>query len=322
VTPYQHADVRRSVGQLADSVLPYLALWAVMIYTWNISYWLTLPLIVLAAGFLVRVFIIFHDCGHGAFFKSQRANDVVGVITGVLTFTPYYHWRHHHALHHATAGNLDRRGIGDVWTMTVAEYQAASRWRRFAYRFFRFPLVTFLIGPIFMFVIAQRFPTEPAGRREKLSVHATNLALAGIVALAVFAIGWRAYLAIQLPIMLVAGAAGVWLFYVQHQFDGTYWARQPNWDFAKAALQGSSLYKLPRVLQWFSGNIGFHHIHHLSPRIPNYFLQRCYEENPILQQVRPLTLLASLRSLRLHLWDEAQGQLVGFGRFKAAPAAR
>ncbi len=320
VASYQSPNLGRSLWQIVNTFVPYIVLWILMVRSLEVSYWLTLALAVLAAGFLVRIFIFFHDCGHGSFFKSSRANDIFGVITGILTFTPYYAWRHAHAIHHATAGDLDRSGVGDIWTMTVSEYRAAPRRKQLAYRIFRFPPVTFLIGPIVVFLILQRFPMGEKGRRERMSVWATDLALLGIVAALSALIGLKAYVLIQFPIMVLAGMAGVWLFYVQHQFEGTYWERHEKWDFVTSALQGASYYKLPRILQWFSGNIGFHHIHHLSPKIPNYKLQACFNANPIFQQVKPLTVRASLKSLGLHLWDEDNRRLVGFGDLKTATA--
>ena len=312
VAPFQHADTRRSAWQLVDSLIPYLVLWILMYWSLSISYWLTLALAVLAAGFMVRLFIIFHDCGHGSFFASQRANDAVGILTGILTFTAYYDWRHSHAVHHATAGDLDRRGTGDVFTMTVDEYLDASWWKRLAYRLYRFPPVMFGIGPSVVFLIVQRFPIRVAGQRERNSVLWTDLALLVILVAAALTIGWQAYLLIQIPIMVIGGAAGVWLFYIQHQFEGVYWERHEKWDFVAVALQGSSFYKLPRVLQWFTGNIGFHHIHHLSPRIPNYNLEPCHNASPLFQAVPPITIRSSLKSLGLRLWDERSRHLVGF----------
>jgi omega-6 fatty acid desaturase (delta-12 desaturase) len=312
VAAYQNPDLRRSLWQLANSVVPFLALWCLSYRFLAVSYWLTLATAVLAAGFLVRVFIIFHDCGHGSFFRSKAANDTVGFVTGVLTLTPYFDWRHEHALHHATAGDLDRRGRGDVWTMTVAEYRAASFWQRLGYRLYRNPLVMFGIGPLYVFLLKQRLPRPGSGTRERMSVHVTNLALTVILAALAVTIGVKAVLLVHLPILAISGAAGVWLFYVQHQFEGVYWQRGEQRDYVDVALKGSSLFALPRVLQWFSGNIGFHHIHHLSPRIPNYRLEKCYREQPLFQSVDRITLLSSLRTLRLRLYDEASRRLVGF----------
>jgi omega-6 fatty acid desaturase (delta-12 desaturase) len=318
IAPYQTPELRSSLWQLADSVVPYLALWYVGYLLLSVSYWLTLAVAVFAAGFMVRIFIVFHDCGHGSFFKSRLANDVTGFITGVLTFTPYHDWRHEHALHHASAGDLERRGHGDVTTLTVEEYRKLSLLGRLSYRLYRNPVVLLGIGPLFVFLFQQRFPTRGSALRERLSVHLTNLALAALAAVLVATIGLKATLLVELPIIAIAGAAGVWLFYVQHQFEQVYWARGSSRDFVAAALLGSSLYKLPRVLQWFTGNIGFHHIHHLSPRIPNYKLERCHREQPLFQRVNTLTLLSSLRSLRLRLYDEVAGKLVSFRQAAAS----
>ncbi|MDX1436305.1 MAG: fatty acid desaturase [Anaerolineales bacterium] len=312
VADYQTPDTWRSVWQVINTLTPYFLLWIVMYYSLGVSYWLTLLLSIPAAGFLVRTFIIFHDCGHGSFFKTKRANNTLGIITGILTFTPYYRWRHHHAIHHATAGDLDRRGTGDIHTMTVDEYKALPLQKRFLYQLSRNPLLMFTVGSAAVFLIAHRFPYQTTGKRERYSVYWTNLALLAIFIGAALTIGWQAYILIQLPIIILASTLGVWLFYVQHQFEDVYWERHEDWSFEAAALEGSSFYKLPKVLQWFTGNIGYHHIHHLSPRIPNYKLQACHEENPIFQEVEPLTLMSSLRSLSLRLWDEDQRIMVGF----------
>jgi len=315
VAPYSNPDAKRSTWQVINTLVPYFILWALMLWSLNVSYWLTLLLAIPAAGFMVRAFIIFHDCGHGSFFKSRKANTVLGYITGIITFTPYHQWRHHHAIHHATAADLDRRGTGDVWTATVEEYLSFPRWKQFFYRFYRNPFVMFLINPVLLFGIGNRFAGKTKGL-ERASVYWTNFALLGILILAHFTIGLKAYFLVQLPIMWIGTAAGVWLFYVQHNFDGVYWERHDDWDFVKAGLEGSSFYKLPKVLQWFTGNIGFHHIHHLSPRIPNYKLERCHRENPIFQ-VRPITLLTSLKSLTYRLWDEKGRQLISYRRLKS-----
>jgi omega-6 fatty acid desaturase (delta-12 desaturase) len=282
----------------------------------KVSWWLIIPLAILAGGLMVRTFIIFHDCGHGSFFNSQKANHILGAITGVLTFTPYYHWRWEHAIHHSSSGDLDRRGTGDIWTLTVQEYLESSRWKRFAYRLARNPLILFVLAPLFLFTVLERIPSRKAPLRERYSVYWTNLAL-GLVAIGlIWAFGWKAYLIIQLTILTVAASAGVWMFYVQHQFEGVYWERTEEWDYVKAALHGSSFYKLPRVLQWFSGNIGFHHIHHLSSRIPNYNLEKCHKEEPLFQTVKPITFFASFKSFTFRLWDEQQRRLVGFGHVR------
>jgi omega-6 fatty acid desaturase (delta-12 desaturase) len=314
INRYAQPDQRKAIWQLVNTFVPYLGLWVLMVYTvkTGVSYWITLGLAVVAAALMVRIFIFFHDCCHGSFFASPRANTVLGYISGIITFTPYHSWRRSHALHHATAGNLDRRGVGDVWTMTVEEYRAAPRKTQIAYRLYRNPLIMFGLGPVGSFLISQRFPPKEAKQRERLSVLVTNLALLAIVVLASLTIGFWTYVLIQLPIIVIGGALGIWLFYVQHQYEGVYWAREEAWDFSTAAFEGSSYYKLPRVLQWFTGNIGLHHIHHLRPRIPNYNLQACYDQVPAMQAVRPLGIRASLASLRMNLWDEAQGDLVSF----------
>jgi omega-6 fatty acid desaturase (delta-12 desaturase) len=288
-----------------------------MILSLNISYWLTLLIAPIAAGMYVRLFIIFHDCGHGSFFKSSKANHWVGSIIGVLVFTPYFFWRQSHAVHHATAGNLDKRGVGDVWTMTVEEYLNASRWKRFVYRAYRNPVIMFGIAPVFMFLVVQRIPTTKSSyrKRERNSIHWTNFGLVLYGTIISLIIGFESFLLIQIPVMWIASSAGVWLFYVQHQFEGVYWERAKEWNFVKAGLEGSSFYKLPKILQWFTGNIGFHHIHHLSPRIPNYLLEKCHQENEMFQ-IKPVNILTSLKSLSFRLWDEGKGQLIHFRHLK------
>jgi omega-6 fatty acid desaturase (delta-12 desaturase) len=316
IAKYQQPELVRSIWQIINTLVPYFALWVLMVLSLQVSYWLTLLLAIPAAGFMIRTFILFHDCGHGSFFKSKRANATLGIITGILTFTPYYSWRHAHAVHHATVADLDRRGVGDVLTLTVKEYQALPGRKKLGYRLVRQPLVMFTVGSLAVFLIGHRFSKRGDARRERWSVYWTNLALAGIITLLSFTIGLKAFILVQLPILVLGTSAGVWLFYVQHQFEGTYWARHNNWDYLTAALKGSSFYKLPRVLQWFTGNIGYHHIHHVSPRIPNYLLEKCHNAHPLFQQVKPLTLTSSLRSLRLRFWDEEAQKLVGFAELK------
>lgn len=306
----------RALWQLTNTVGGFILLWALLYWSLSVSPWLTAGLAVLAGLLLVRVFIIFHDCGHGSFLKSRAANDAVGFICGVLTFTPYHHWRWEHSLHHAGSGDLDRRGVGDIWTMTVQEYLGSSRWRRLAYQLARNPIVLFVLAPAFMFLIRERFPSRGANARERNSVWWMNAALAVMVGALCWLFGWKTYLLIQLTISVVGGGIGVWMFYVQHQFDDAYWERRGEWDYTAAALEGSSYYQLPKVLQWFSGNIGFHHIHHLSPRIPNYHLERCHRSHPLFADVKPLTIWRSLRSIHLHLWDEEARRLVSFRQLR------
>lgn len=317
VARYRRPSFWRSVWQMVDTLIPYAGLWYLMYRSLTVSYWITAALAVLAAGFLVRVFIIHHDCGHGAFFKSQKVNDFWGYVTGVLTFTPYHLWRWKHAVHHAASGDLDRRGLGDVWTLTVQEYLAASRWKRLGYRLVRNPIVLLVIAPLYLFLIEYRFAPSKPSRRERHSVYWTNLGVLAVAAALSAVFGLKAYLLLQLAVMAISGSAGVWLFYVQHQFEGVYWQRHGEWDYTTAALEGSSFYKLPRILQWFSGNIGFHHIHHLSPRIPNYYLEKCHRADPLFQRVPAVTLFASFKSFTFRLWDEQGHKLVGFGHLRS-----
>ncbi|MBL9116922.1 MAG: fatty acid desaturase [Verrucomicrobiaceae bacterium] len=316
VAKYTKPSASKAIWQVVNTMVPYVACWVAMYYLANISWWLVLPVAALAGALMVRMFILFHDCTHGSFFKSTKANNVLGQILGVLTFTPYYHWKWEHTVHHATSGNLDKRGMGDIWTLTIQEYLESSRLRRFAYRLARNPLVMFLLGPLFLFLVWNRITTRTAGMKERMSVYLTNL---GIISIAVgmsYLFGWQNYIFSQFIVMSVAGTIGVWMFYVQHQFEGVYWERQEDWDFATAAMHGSSFYKLPKILQWFSGNIGFHHIHHLSSRIPNYHLEQCHKSEPFFQKVKPITLVSSLKCAGYRLWDEEKRELVGYKRLR------
>jgi len=315
VAKYAKPDMRRSLWQVANTLIPYFVLWGIMIWSIQYSYWITLGLSVLASGFLMRTFIIFHDCGHGSFFKSRKANDFVGRVTGFLNFTPYYRWKHDHAIHHATAGDLDRRGTGDVYTMTVSEYIAAPWWMKTGYRVLRNPFFLLGVAPLILFLVTQRIPARSQGRRERASVLWTDFSLVVVISLMCWLIGWKTFLMIQLPIIWITSTMGIWMFYVQHNFDPSYWDNHESWEFVKAGLQGSSFYKLPLILQWFSGNIGFHHIHHLSAKIPNYNLPSCYYENSLFH-VKPLTIRASLVSLSLRLYDEERKMLVGWDGLK------
>ncbi|MBI5057788.1 MAG: fatty acid desaturase [Nitrospirae bacterium] len=304
---------------MINTFVPYVALWVLLIYMVEHGYhfvWIS-SLIFLASLFLVRIFIIFHDCAHNSFFASLRANTVLGYVSGIFTFTPFKYWQHNHLVHHGTYADLDHRGVGDIWTLTVDEYLAESRRKQLAYRLYRHPLVFLGIGPGYSFLITQRYLHHWKGKNERYSAVVTNLAILAVISAAFLTIGLRIYLLIQLPVILIAGAVGVWLFYVQHQFEGVYWSRHENWDPVKAALKGSSYYKLPKVLQWFSGNIGLHHVHHVLPRIPNYKLQQCYDESPVMHTVMPLSLRKSLRSFSLNLWDETQQKMVSFKSLKS-----
>ncbi|MCB1231380.1 MAG: fatty acid desaturase [Verrucomicrobiae bacterium] len=316
VEEHEQPHFWRATWQIVNSLGAYVAIWIVMYLGLSVSWWMTIPLAILAGGLLVRVFIIFHDCCHGSFFQSARANRFWGRLTGLLTFTPFYHWKWQHDVHHGTSGHLDKRGTGDIWTLTVEEYLAASRWTRFAYRVSRNPVVLFGLAPMLMFLVYNRFPHPAAKGKARRSVWLTNLALAAMLWGMILAFGWLPWLILQMTVLTVAGAAGVWLFYVQHQFEDAYWERDDKWDYTEAALKGSSFYQLPRVLQWFSGNIGFHHVHHLSHRIPNYNLERCHYSNPLFSNVKPLTLIESLRCLHFRLWDEATSKLITFRQLR------
>ena len=318
VAPYARPDAVRGLVQLLNTGGPFLALAGLMLYGLNEDVWAALGLAVPAAAFLVRLFAIQHDCGHGSFFRSPRANDRLGRVLGIFTLTPYASWRKAHAMHHATSGNLDRRGTGDITTLTVREYLSCGVWRRFLYRVYRNPFVLFGVGPAFQFLIRHRIPRgHPLrDRQEWISVLGTNAAIAGKTVTAALLVGlWPALLG-YLAIVVIAAAIGVWLFYIQHQFEDTYWAGDANWDFHAAALEGSSFYDLPKFLHWLTGSIGFHHIHHLSSRIPNYRLRECFEQNPELHRVRRLGLWESLKCVRLALWDEERGSLMSFGQMR------
>jgi len=315
--PYTRADRGRGQRFLLISVLPYLVLFVLMDLSLGISYLLTLALAIPTAGFLVRTFIVFHDCTHGSFLASKRANRWLGTSLGLLVFSTFEPWKHSHAVHHATAGDLDRRGVGDVLTLTVAEYEARS-WRgQMAYRLFRNPLVMFGLGPIFALLVQPRIVPRSARPRVKHSVIATNVVLVGLVGGLCYLMGWREYLLVQTPIIMLAGAAGIWLFYVQHQFEEAYWQSSTDWSYSDAALRGSSYLALPKLLQFFSGNIGFHHVHHLSARIPSYNLPRAHDENPIFHQVPTLSLRDGLRAVRLKLYDQDGARMVSFAQARS-----
>lgn len=315
ISRYEQPSLRKAIWQLLNTFIPYLVLWVLMIFLvkQGYSYWIILALALPAAALLVRIFIFFHDCCHGSFFVSRRANTILGYISGILTFTPFDEWRSSHAKHHNTAGDLDRRGTGDVWTMTVEEYLAAPKLKRLEYRTYRHPFIMFGLGPAIMFLVINRFSHNGARIHERRSVILTNISILVIVILASLMVGFWEYIMIQLPIILIAGLFGIWLFYVQHQFEGVYWARHDVWDPMRAALEGSSYYNLPGVLQWFAGNIGLHHI---RPRIPNYNLQQCYDGITALQEVKALTIRTSLNSLLMKLRDERQQKIVSFRSLK------
>ncbi len=321
VSKYNQPDVKKSIWQIVNSLGPYMIMWALMYLMLDISYWITLGLSVIASGFLVRIFIIFHDCGHGSFFKSARANRVVGTILGSFVFTPHEYWHKSHSIHHSTVGNLDKRGHGDVWTLTTDEYKNLSVRQKFIYRLYRHPVMLFCIGPFFLFVLWFRFPRKSMNAGERTSIYMTNLILLVYITGLILLMGWKAFLMIQLPVIYLATLAGVWLFYVQHQFEDVIWSRQDQWDYKAMAMEGSSFLKFPRIFQWFSGNIGFHHVHHLSPKIPNYNLERCHRENEMFAAIKPVTLVPGLRTVKFRLWDEKREQLISFSQFRKSLAS-
>ena len=318
---YRNPNYARSIAELAITTLPLVALWTAAWFTFSLGHaWASLLIAIPAAGFFVRLFLIQHDCGHGTFFAHRQANDWVGRVIGILTLTPYDFWRRAHAIHHATAGNLDRRGIGDVDTLTVREYRARSRWGRLKYRLYRHPLVMFGIGPAYLFLLQHRIPVGlmRKGWQPWASTMLTNLAVALVVAALAYLIGIKAFLLVHFPIMLLAAMAGVWLFYVQHQFEYTVWEREEKWSLHEAALHGSSHYDLPAFLRWFTANIGIHHVHHLCSRIPYYRLPLVLRDHPELRDVGRVTLLESFRCVRLVLWDETQHRLLSFREVRAS----
>jgi len=320
---YREPNSTRSVLEVVITAVPFALMWGLMWAGFDAGYWIGLLLAVPAAGFLVRLFMIQHDCGHGSFFRHRLANDWVGRIIGVLTLTPYDFWRRAHALHHAGSGNLDRRGIGDIDTLTVREFLALSRRRQLLYRLYRHPIVMFGIGPAYLFILRHRLPTGllRSGWQPWLSAMATNVAIAALVVTMIWLVGVGPFLLVQLPITLLAGSIGVWLFYVQHQFEDTFWAHEESWAFHEAGLHGSSHYDLPIILRWFTANIGIHHVHHLCSRIPYYRLPQALRDHPRFAAVGRLKLFQSLRCVRKVLWDERRHKLVSFGEMEAAPSS-
>jgi omega-6 fatty acid desaturase (delta-12 desaturase) len=319
LAPYCKPDGRRAVRQLFTTSLPFLASMAALLYAMSHGFWYALALAVPAAVFLVRLFIIQHDCGHGSFFKSRRTNETLGLALSVLTMMPYWSWRRAHAVHHATTGNLDQRGTGDVTTLTVREYQSQSRWKQLLYRIYRHPLVLFGIGPAYLLMVRYRVPLGNPLREWQhwLSIIGTDVAAAASAVGLSAIIGPGPFLLAWSTVLLLATSLGVWFFYVQHQFPDTYWAESASWEFRAAAIEGSSYYDLPRVVHWLTGSIGFHHIHHLASKVPNYRLRACFDDNPEFQRAKRVTFWASLKSVQLALWDEDRRQLVSFRQVRA-----
>ncbi|MDQ0201482.1 Delta(5) desaturase DesA [Neobacillus ginsengisoli] len=317
IAPFEKSTTKESVWQLINTVVPFLILWYLAYKSLSVSYWLTLGISVIAAGFLTRLFIIFHDCTHHSFFKSRRANRIVGTAMGVLTIFPFDQWGYEHSVHHATSGNLDKRGTGDIWTLTVDEYLAAPLRLRLAYRFYRNPFVMFGLGPIYVFLLKNRFNRKGAKKKERMNTYLTNVLIVLLVGLLSWAIGWQAFLLVQGSIFMISGSVGIWLFYVQHTFEDSYFEEDKTWEYVKAAVEGSSFYKLPKLMQFLTGNIGYHHVHHLSPRVPNYKLEEAHNNTVPLQNVPTITLATSLKSLRFRLWDEEKKNFVSFKEVKA-----
>ncbi|RXJ00354.1 fatty acid desaturase [Anaerobacillus alkaliphilus] len=316
MAPYEKIDIKASIIQILNTLGPLVLLWVGAYLSLSVSYWLTLPLAILAAGFMVRTFILFHDCCHQSFFKSRKANDILGTITGVLTLVPYQQWKHTHTVHHATSGNLDKRGTGDMWVLTVEEYKAASLWKKISYRVYRNPFVMLIIGPVAIFLLEYRFNRKGAKRKERINTYVTNVSIVALYSIMCWLVGWQAFVMIQGPIFFVAGLLGIWLFYVQHQFEDSYFENEEEWTYIQAAVEGSSYYKLPKVLQWITGNIGFHHVHHLSPRVPNYNLEKAHNASEDLKKATTVTISTSFKSLNYRLWDEKNKKFIHFKELK------
>ncbi|MDG5471968.1 fatty acid desaturase [Jeotgalibacillus sp. ET6] len=316
VSPFEKSDFKASVRQMINTIPPFFLLWFLAYQSLSISILLSLALSVVAAGFVVRIFIIFHDCCHGSFFKNKKINTILGTVTGVITMFPFEKWKREHSIHHATSSNLDKRGVGDVWIMTVDEYAAASFKERLAYRLYRNPLVMFGLGPLYLFFVTNRMNRKDARKKERNNTYLTNAAIIAVYGLMIWAVGWQAFLLVHGPVMFVSGSLGIWLFYVQHQFEDSYFEDESEWDYVKAAVDGSSYYKLPKVLQWVTGNIGYHHVHHLSPRVPNYNLEKAHESTPPLHQATTITMGSSLQSIRFRLYDESRKTFVSFKEVK------
>jgi len=316
VKPYAYANNRKSTIQILNTLLPLVIVYVLAFLSLPVSLWLAFGLAIIASGFLIRTFIIFHDCTHGSFYNNRKKNDILGTITGVLTSFPYKKWKREHAIHHASSSNLDKRGIGDIWVLTVEEYKKASKGERLAYRLYRNPLVMFGLGPLYLILISNRFNRKDAKKSERNNTYLTNVLMFVVSGLIFFFIGWKAFLLVYVVSLYVAGALGIWLFYIQHTFEDSYFEEESEWNYVKAAVEGSSYYELPRPLQWLTGNIGYHHVHHLAPRVPNYNLEEAHETTPPLHHATTITLKTSLDSLRYRLYDPDSKSFITFGEYK------
>lgn len=312
VMPYATSQTKKSVIQIFNTIIPFFLLWFLAYQSLSVSIFLSLGISIIAAGFMVRTFIIFHDCAHQSFFKNKKLNRILGTITGVITHFAFEKWKREHSIHHATSGNLDQRGTGDIWIMTVEEYKQASKFERLQYRLYRHPLVMFGLGPFLLFLYENRVNRKDARKKERLNTYLINILLLIAYTVIALTLGWKAILLVQLPIAYIAGVLGIWLFYVQHQFEDSYFENESEWDYVKAAVDGSSYYKLPKWLEWLTGNIGYHHVHHLAPRVPNYNLEKAHQETPPLHKATTITLKTSLESIRFRLYDEDQKTFVSF----------
>lgn len=315
VKPYEKSELQISIIQIFNTLVPYILCIILGMMAYHISPFISIALGVVGAFFLVRSFIIFHDCCHGSFFKNKKWNDRLGNFTGFLTLFPYQQWRREHNIHHATSGNLDKKGVGDIWMMTIEEYEAADKKTQLAYRVYRNPFVMFILGPIYLLFISNRFNRKDARQKERMNTWLHNLAIVVVYGAIIYFFGLGMFAAVFIPILFVGGMLGIWMFYIQHTFEESYFEENSEWDYVKAAVEGSSYYKLPKLLQWLTGNIGFHHVHHLSPRIPNYYLEKAHEETPPLQHATTITLKTSLESIRYKLYDEKKKVFITFKEY-------
>ncbi len=312
VAPFAKSQLKVSVLQIINTIIPLLAIWGAGYYLLQFSPWFTVICSILASGFVVRTFIIFHDCTHGSFFKNKTANAIIGNITGILTSFPYEKWKREHMIHHASSSNLDKRGIGDIDMLTVEEYLQKSKLGRLGYRLYRNPIVMFGLGPLYLVLVANRLNRKDAKRKERMNTYFTNIALLTICVSLILLTGWQTFLLVHGITIFLSGALGIWLFYIQHTYEDSYFEYETDWDYVKAAVEGSSYYKLPKVLQWVTGNIGFHHVHHLAPRVPNYNLEAAHESIPPLQNATTITLKTSVESIRYKLYDAENKKFVSF----------